>query len=151
MKNRFLILALASLSNLVPAAVQAQADVYLQTPDQWAWQADKPTQRLDLHADAAHRVVTRRVRIAPGTDLPPHGHDKGYRLVTVISGTLLLGFGDKFDEAGLKPLPPGSVFSEPAGHKHFARTLKEAVVLQLTEVQLPAGAAEAAGVAAPRR
>lgn len=142
MKTRFVASIGAALASLAPVAVQAQTGVYLQTPDQWTWQADKPTQRLDVHADAAYRVVTRRVRIAPGTDLPPHGHDKGYRLVTVISGTLLLGFGDKFDEAGLKPLPPGSVFSEPAGHRHFARTLKDPVVLQLTEVQSPAGAAD---------
>ena len=123
--------AAALLAGLAPAWA---ADVFVQTPDQAAWQADKKTQRVDVHADAAHQVVTRRVRIAPGTDLPPHTHAQGYRLVTVISGTLLLGFGDQFDEAALRPMPPGSVFSEPAGHKHFARTQEEPVVLQLTEV-----------------
>lgn len=144
MKNRWLPLPLLSLALLASPAAQAQSATYLQTPEQWAWQADKPTQRLDVHTDAAHGVVTRRVRIAPGTDLPPHGHGQGYRLVTVISGTLLLGFGDKFDASALKPLPPGSVFSEPAGGKHFARTLKEPVVLQLTEVQPPPAASAAA-------
>ena len=119
------------------------ADAFVQTPDQITWQADRKTQRIDVHADPAYHVVTRRVRIAPGTDLPPHSHARGYRLVTVVSGTLLLGFGDKFDEAGLKPMPPGSVFSEPAGHQHFARTTQEPVVLQLTEVMTEAQAREA--------
>ena len=59
------------LAGLAPAWA---ADVFVQTPDQAAWQADKKTQRVDVHADAAHQVVTRRVRIAPGTDLPPHTH-----------------------------------------------------------------------------
>jgi quercetin dioxygenase-like cupin family protein len=127
------VLAAAALLTAA-AAAQAQSPVFTWGADQQVWAADKPTQRLDVHADPAFRVVTRRVRIAPGVDLPPHGHDKGYRLVTVISGTLLLGFGERFDEAQLKAFPPGSVFSEPAGHKHFARTLKEPVVLQLTEV-----------------
>ncbi len=130
------LLAAALASLLATAGPASAADgVFVQTPDQLVWQADKTTQAQDLHADAGYRVATRRVRIAPGTELPPHGHAKGYRLVTVISGTLLLGFGDTFDAAALKPLPPGSVFSEPAGHKHFARTLSEAVVLQITEVQ----------------
>lgn len=116
------------------------ADVLVQTPDQITWQANKKTQRIDVHADPAYQVVTRRVRIAPGIDLPPHTYARGYRIVTVVSGTLMLGFGDKFDEAGLKPLPPGSVFSEPAGHQHYARTLQEPVVLQLTEVMTEAQA-----------
>ena len=131
-----LLLAGASLS-------ASAADVFVQTPDQVQWPADKKTHRVDVHADPAYHVTTRQVRIAPGTDLPPHSHARGYRLATVVSGTLLLGFGDKFDEAGLKPMPPGSVFSEPAGHQHFARTTQEPVVLQLTEVMTEAQAREA--------
>lgn len=134
-----LLAALALLSPLPGLA--APAGEFILTPDQITWQEGKTTQRVDVHADPAYQVVTRRVRIAPGTDLPPHGHERGYRVVTVVSGTLLLGFGDRFDAAALKSLPPGSVFSENAGHKHFARTLAEPVVLQLTEVQTAAPAA----------
>lgn len=133
MKKQAPRIAALSLAAFVALPAVA-AGPFLLTPDQQDWKADKPTQRQEIHADAAYRVTTRRVRIAPGQELPPHGHDKGYRLVTVISGTLLLGFGDRFDETALKTLPPGSVFSEPAGKKHFARTLGEPVVLQLTEV-----------------
>lgn len=129
---------------LAGASVSAFAiDVFVRTPDQVQWPADKKTHRIDMHADPAYRVVTRQVRIAPGTDLPPHTHQCGYRLATVVSGTLLLGFGDRFDEAKLKTLPAGSVFSEPAGHLHFARTLSEPVILQLTEVLTKAQAREA--------
>ena len=132
--------ATALLTASPGATAQAAGAVFTVTPQQLSWQDGKTTQRVDLHADPAYRVVTRRVRIAPSTDLPPHGHASGYRIVTVISGTLLLGFGNRFDEAALKPLPPGSVFSEPAGHQHFARTQAEPVVLQLTEIAAPAKA-----------
>jgi quercetin dioxygenase-like cupin family protein len=139
MPNHRLIPLLAALLGTLalPALAAGSGVAFTLTPEQIAWQEDKATQRVDVHADAAHHVVTRRIRIAPGTDLPPHGHERGYRLVTVVSGTLLLGFGDRFDAAVLQPMPPGSVFSEEAGHKHFARTLQEPVVLQLTEVSLP--------------
>ena len=143
------LLAGASLSAL------AAADVFVQTPDQVQWPADKTTHRVEVHADPAYHVVTRQVRIAPGTDLPPHTHARGYRIATVLSGTLLLGFGERFDAGQLKTLPAGSVFSEPAGHLHFARTLQEPVVLQLTEVltemQAREATAEAAGKAVGKR
>lgn len=129
-----LLVALALLCSPLPGLAAGGGEFTL-TPDQLAWQDGKTTQALPVHADPAYQVVTRRVRIAPGTDLPPHGHERGYRIVTVVSGTLLLGFGERFDAAALKALPPGSVFSEHAGHKHFARTLQEPVVLQLTEIQ----------------
>lgn len=136
---------------LASASLSAFASgVFVQTPEQVSWPVDKKTHRIDVHADPAYHVVTRQVRIAPGTDLPPHTHQRGYRVATVISGTLLLGFGERFDEAGLKTLPAGSVFSEPAGHLHFARTLKEPVILQLTEVLTEAQAREAQAEAAHR-
>lgn len=104
-------------------------------PGQIVWQADAPKPQMQvIHTSEDCQVVTKRVRIPAGLDLPPHGHEQGYRLVTVISGTLQLGFGKTFDEKALQTLPAGSVFSEPAGHLHFARTGREPVVLQLTEV-----------------
>ncbi|RRD56451.1 DUF4437 domain-containing protein [Comamonadaceae bacterium OH2545_COT-014] len=116
-------------------AVAAGEGAFVLTPDALHWQAGAAgPQRLLVHADEACRVITRRVRLPAGLELPPHGHAKGYRLVTVISGTLQIGFGERFDAAALQSLPPGSVFSEPAGHKHFVRTGAEPVVLQLTEV-----------------
>lgn len=146
-KHNLLRAPLLALLALVPVAAFATTAAavggeFTLTPDQLAWQDGKTTQALPVHADPAYQVVTRRVRIAPSTDLPPHGHERGYRVVTVVSGTLLLGFGERFDAAALKTLPPGSVFSEQAGHKHFARTLAEPVVLQLTEVQTAAPATQ---------
>lgn len=140
--NALLPALLATLALAPAAALAAGGGEFALTPEQITWQDGKTVQKAEVHADPAYHVVTRRVRIPAHTELPPHGHERGYRLVTVVSGTLLLGFGDRFDAAALKALPPGSVFSEHAGHKHFARTMQEPVVLQLTEIQPPAAQAK---------
>ena len=127
------LLVLCALGALGSAAHAQSTGAMTLAPTQLRWDAQKKVERQLLHADPSCHVVTYRVRIAPKTDLPPHGHERGYRLVTVVSGDLQLGFGNAFDAQALQSLPPGSIFSEPAGHKHFARTGAEAVVLQLTE------------------
>ncbi|QTD46370.1 cupin domain-containing protein [Ottowia testudinis] len=127
------VMAVVSLAVAAAPALAQSADPVALAPSQLRWDGQKKVERQLLHADPSCHVVTHRVRIAPRTDLPPHGHERGYRLVTVVSGDLQLGFGHKFDAQALKALPAGSIFSEPAGHQHFARTGAEPVVLQLTE------------------
>jgi hypothetical protein len=58
-----------------------------------------------------------------------HSH-RDDRVATVASGTWYFGYGDRFDAKSLKKLPPGSVYSEPGAHNHFARTDKDAVIVQ---------------------
>lgn len=71
--------------------------------------------------------------VPPNTTIPAHAH-RDDRMATVVSGTWQFGYGDRFDEKGLKPLPPGSVYSEPGGASHFARTGPEPVLVQITGV-----------------
>ncbi len=54
------------------------------------------------------------------------------RIATVVSGTWYFGYGDHFDAKSLKQLPPGGVYSEPGAHNHFARTEKDAVIVQIS-------------------
>jgi len=54
------------------------------------------------------------------------------QVATVISGTWHIGYGEKFDEAKLKALLPGSFYTEPPNRPHFAETGDEAVVVQIT-------------------
>ena len=67
------------------------------------------------------------------TTIPAHSH-RDDRMATVVSGTWQFGYGDRFDERALKSLPPGSVYSEPGGANHFARTGTEPVLVQLSGV-----------------
>jgi len=71
--------------------------------------------------------------VPPNTTIPAHSH-RDDRMATVISGTWQIGYGDRFDERALKTLPPGSVYSEPGGGNHFARTGAEAVLVEISGV-----------------
>lgn len=107
-----------------------------------------PADKIDLSAGPAvldengdYHVRTVRVQIPANKELQPHGPQEGYFFVTVISGTLQLGFGKTYDAAKLQTLPPGSVFTHPASQQHFARTGSEPVVLQITSIKPKAGMA----------
>ena len=64
------------------------------------------------------------------TTIQAHAHTDD-RIATVVSGVWHFGYGDHFDAGALKALPPGSVYSEPGTHNHFAQTAEEAVVVQV--------------------
>ena len=71
--------------------------------------------------------------VPANTTIPAHSH-RDDRMATVVSGTWQFGYGDRFDESALKRLPPGSVYSEPGGGNHFARTGAEPVLVQITGI-----------------
>jgi pimeloyl-ACP methyl ester carboxylesterase len=76
-------------------------------------------------------VYTIMLRVPAHTQIAAHSH-RDDRVAAVISGTWHIGYGDKFDGARLKALPPGSFYTEPPGRTHFAETGDEAVVVQIT-------------------
>jgi len=69
--------------------------------------------------------------VPPGTTIQAHSH-RDNRVATVVSGQWSFGYGERFDAAALKILPPGSVYSEPGGEQHFARTSADPVVVQIS-------------------
>jgi quercetin dioxygenase-like cupin family protein len=71
--------------------------------------------------------------VPANTTIPAHTH-RDARIASVVAGEWHIGYGGTFDEAALKRLPPGSVYSEPAGIAHFARTGSEPVIVQITGV-----------------
>jgi hypothetical protein len=70
-----------------------------------------------------------RIKLPDGFKVLPHTHPKDER-VTVITGTLYLGHGAKFDERAAKAMPAGSYGVTGAGMKHFG-WVKGETVLQL--------------------
>ena len=72
-------------------------------------------------------IFTVRLRMPAGYKIPPHTHPTA-ELITVISGTLHLGTGEKFDESAGHAMAPGSFMAMPANAKHFAWTTEETVV-----------------------
>lgn len=73
------------------------------------------------------------IRVPPNTRIAAHRH-RDDRTATVVSGTWWFGYGLVADEAGAKPLPPGSFYTEPAGRPHFALTRSEPVVAYISGV-----------------
>jgi pimeloyl-ACP methyl ester carboxylesterase len=71
--------------------------------------------------------------VPANTTIQAHSH-RDDRMATVVSGTWQFGYGDRFDAQALKTLPAGSVYSEPGGANHFARTGAEPVLIQLSGV-----------------
>jgi quercetin dioxygenase-like cupin family protein len=90
------------------------------------------TQTVILKGDPAKAgLYTMLLRVGPNTKIEAHAHPDD-RVATVISGTWYFGYGKQFNEAALKQLPPGSVYTEPPNAHHFARTGAEGVTIQIT-------------------
>ena len=70
---------------------------------------------------------TVRLQAPDGYKIQPHTHPTAER-VTVISGTLHMGMGDKFDEAAMREMAPGSFVVLPARMSHYVRTSGDTVV-----------------------
>ncbi len=65
------------------------------------------------------------------TTIQAHTH-RDDRMATVVSGNWQFGYGTHFSEGALKPLSVGSVYSEPGGVNHFARTTDTPVVVHIS-------------------
>jgi hypothetical protein len=74
-------------------------------------------------------LYTIMLQVPAHTRIASHDHQDD-RVATVIMGTWFLGYGEAFDPAQLKALPPGSVYTEPAHRAHFAETRDESVIVQ---------------------
>ncbi|MDR6413232.1 UNVERIFIED_ORG: hypothetical protein ABIC62_006654 [Burkholderia sp. 1595] len=76
-------------------------------------------------------LYTVLLRLEPHKRILPLSHPDS-RFVTVLSGTFYIGFGDKYDQAGLKALPPGGIYTEPAHANHFGETRDEPALVAIT-------------------
>jgi quercetin dioxygenase-like cupin family protein len=65
-----------------------------------------------------------RVRFPDGYTVPPHWHPTAENLV-ILSGTLMMGVGDKIDEPSMHGLAAGAYAKMPAKTNHYARAKGE--------------------------
>ena len=70
---------------------------------------------------------TVRLKAPAGYKVMPHTHPTAER-VTVISGSFRIGMGEKFEEAKMQEMAPGSYIVLPAGMAHFAKGARESIV-----------------------
>jgi quercetin dioxygenase-like cupin family protein len=118
-------------------AFGAQADPLTSarvTPGELIWKASPlgvGSKRADIVGDDKKAgVYVYRVHFPAGLKIRPHFHPDE-RVVTVISGTMLMGYGDKFDETAMKALPAGSAWTEPPKVPHYVWAKDGEVVIQV--------------------
>jgi quercetin dioxygenase-like cupin family protein len=104
----------------------------LAAPDQLTWVADpRGYQQAVVVGDPARPgMYAAHIRFPAGLRIAPHFHPDE-RIVTVLSGIVYVGYGERFDESRLRPMPAGSVWTEPAGQPHFAWARHGEVLLQV--------------------
>lgn len=102
------------------------------TPDQLTWARDPRgyEQALIVGDPTKAGMYAAHVRFPANLRIAPHFHPDE-RIVTVLSGTVHFGYGERFDETKMRALPSGSVWTEPAGQPHFAWAKDGDVVLQV--------------------
>jgi quercetin dioxygenase-like cupin family protein len=73
---------------------------------------------------------TIRIAVPPNTRISAHTH-RDQRTAVVVTGEWFFGYGATAAEALVKPLPPGSYYSEPADVAHFALTRDQPAVVYI--------------------
>ena len=134
MSSRLLALCLASVSlAFVSAATPHDKDHEIVTPDDIKWVDGPPSlppgaKLVMLEGDPSKEgPFVMRAKMPDGYKIMPHTHPKDER-VTVLSGTLHMGMGEKFDEKATTPMSAGAYGRMGAGVKHFAYTKGETVI-----------------------
>jgi quercetin dioxygenase-like cupin family protein len=129
--------AALSCALVVPALAEGLPEGAVSlTPSQLTWKPGRVPgieNAALLGSSKGEGPYTERVRFPPHFVIRAHSHPDP-RSYTILSGTWYIGYGDKFDEAKLQPLPAGSFYVEPAGVHHFVATKDEPVILQLSGI-----------------
>jgi quercetin dioxygenase-like cupin family protein len=141
-RNRARLLAAVGVAALIASAsVLAQNGGQTLRPEDIPWPSARAGGAGTSGASGIETVVvkgdptkaglyTLMLRVAPNVRIQPHSH-RDDRVATVVKGTWYFSYGEKFNEGSLKPLGPGSFYTEPPNMAHFAMT-KEEVILQIT-------------------
>jgi quercetin dioxygenase-like cupin family protein len=83
---------------------------------------------LDGDPAKPDQLYTYRLKMPAGARLRPHAHSAADEHVTIISGELLSGLGENWDDKAMKRMPAGSFYALPAGTHHYALVTKECVM-----------------------
>jgi quercetin dioxygenase-like cupin family protein len=118
---------------LTVAAVVAQTTHVLVPADKVQWAPAPPflpsgAQISVLEGNPSEKgAVTLRLKFPANYTIPPHWHSMSER-VTVLSGALYVGMGDKVNRQTSQMLEPGGFVSLPANMHHYAWTDASTVV-----------------------
>jgi len=108
------------------------------TPQEMTFRDDpafpKGAQTVLLHGDPKQPgLFILRIKFPPNYLVPPHTHP-GFETVTVLSGSMGSGMGEKADLSKGKMLKAGGLLALPANHAHYVWTTDEETVIQVAAV-----------------
>jgi len=132
--KRLLIFA-AVIAVVGSASAQDVMQLTIVKPDALTWK-DNPNipkggQAAVLVGDPTKaEVVVQRVKLPANYKVPPHTHPYA-ETVTVISGSVGFGMGEKFDATKGEMVKAGALFAQPAKHAHYVWTGKEGAIIQV--------------------
>ena len=112
---------------------KSQSKHVMVDPATVAWGPGPPAlpagaQAAVLDGDPGKRgMFTLRLKLPDAYVVPPHSHPIDEH-VTVISGTLTVGMGDKADQASMQAMPAGAYVKMPARSNHYVRAKGETII-----------------------
>lgn len=130
------MLALACLVSVAFPADAADPPHGMFTPSDIKWGDAPPTvpkgaKLAVLYGDPnKDGLFVVRAKLPANYRIPAHSHPTD-EVVTVLSGTLFVGMGDKLAPASAHPFPAGSLVVTPAKTNHYVLT-KQPTVIEVT-------------------
>lgn len=133
MTRRYTFPMLAFVVLALTAPIAAQSAHVLVPADKVQWGPAPPALPAGAEISvlegnpAAKGAITLRLKFPANYDIPPHWHSMTERL-TVLSGALRVGMGDRIDREQSATLAPGGFVSLPASMHHYAWTSTPTIV-----------------------
>jgi mannose-6-phosphate isomerase-like protein (cupin superfamily) len=132
MHRRTALLVVLGMS-VIGGVVGAQTGPLMVTPTELTWVDGPPTippgaKMAVIHGDASKAgLYALRLKLPADYKVAPHRHPVDEH-VTVISGTVYFGIGEKFEPEKAKAFPAGSFIIVPAETPHFVWVKEETVI-----------------------
>jgi quercetin dioxygenase-like cupin family protein len=128
-------LLIAAVLIALASSAFAQEAMKVFKPDTLTWKDNpmfpKGAQTVLLVGDPTKAgVFILRTKFPRNYQVPPHTHPFS-EVVTVITGSLGNGMGEKFDAQTGEMLKAGSIFALPAKHAHYVWTTDEETIVQV--------------------
>jgi quercetin dioxygenase-like cupin family protein len=104
--------------------------VVVVAPADIAWRPLRPGAEIAVvsgNPDVSGQPFVMRMRYTANVRVPPHWHPTDEH-ITVLSGTFLLGMGERADASSATPLVAGAYAFAPAKMPHFAWSKGDTVV-----------------------
>jgi quercetin dioxygenase-like cupin family protein len=132
MKKLLVLVALTALAG--SALAQDAMKATRVKPDEVTWKANPAlppgAQTAILVGDPTKaEVIVLRVKLPANYQIPPHTHPYA-EVVTVLSGSVGFGMGEKLDKSG-EMVSAGTLNVVPAKHAHFSWTGNEGAIEQV--------------------